>query len=63
MFTVKKPTSEANVSRTIRFDEEIFNDLKNVANEEGISFNSLVLQCCRYSIDCIEKGTNKNIEG
>ena len=56
MFTIKKSISEANVPRTIRFTESLFEELNNVAAESSVSFNALVLQCCRYALDDMEKG-------
>lgn len=51
MFVVDKKMSRSNVPRTIRFTEEIFEELSCIANEEKVSFNQLVLQCCKYAID------------
>lgn len=51
MFKIQKNISEANVSRTIRFTETLFAELNKVAAENKVSFNSLVLQCCRYALD------------
>lgn len=51
MFVVDKKMAKSNVSRTIRFTEEIFEELSHIANAENISFNQLVLQCCKYAID------------
>ena len=51
MFIVNKGLSKSNIPRTIRFTEEIYNSLSEIASHENISFNQLVLQCCRYAID------------
>lgn len=51
MFKVYKKLPKSNISRTIRFNEEIYNKLSEIANSEDISFNQLVLQCCKYAID------------
>lgn len=51
MFSVNKRFSKSNIARTIRFTDDIFNSLLEIANKEDISFNQLVLQCCQYSID------------
>lgn len=57
MFIVNNKVPKSNVSRTIRFTEEIFEDLSRIAGIEGISFNQLVLQCCKYAINnYAEKG-------
>ena len=43
--------SKSNIARTIRFTEDIYEELSNIAISENISFNQLVLQCCRYAIN------------
>lgn len=58
MFEVENKFKNANVARTIRFTEDLFDRLNTVAAENDISFNLLVLQCCRYAIDNM-----KNSEG
>ncbi len=40
----------ANVPRTIRFTEELFEELRAVCEEHHFSFNQLVLWCCEYSL-------------
>lgn len=55
MFEVIQPKSKSNVSRTIRFSEDVFSTLSEIAEKEGISFNALVLQCCQYSIKHYDK--------
>lgn len=57
MFQVDKELKNANVPRTIRFTEGLFEELAAVAQQEGISFNLLVLQCCRYALR--ERETNE----
>ena len=37
--------------------KELFEELAAVAQQEGISFNLLVLQCCRYALR--ERETNE----
>ena len=55
MFKVDKGTKSANVQRTVRFTEELFDRLSAEANANDISFNNLVLQCCKYALDNMEK--------
>lgn len=50
MFEIDKKYNRANISRTIRFTDTIFNELKEISDREDISFNNLVLQCCAYAI-------------
>ena len=51
MFKVKNDFKSANIPRTIRFTEEIFDQLNKIAAENDVSFNLLVLQCCKYAIE------------
>jgi predicted HicB family RNase H-like nuclease len=51
MFVIQKNPPSANVPRNIRFTEELFDELNKAAVENDVSFNSLVLQCCRYALD------------
>lgn len=50
MFEIDKKSSKANVPVTVRFTEELYRDLKSIAEKERVSFNNLVLQCCEYAI-------------
>ncbi|MCM1416755.1 MAG: hypothetical protein NC430_12640 [bacterium] len=51
MFVVKKPHTRTNVPKTIRFTEELNQDLQNLALKTEISFNELVIQCCQYALE------------
>ena len=59
MFKVDKEFKSANISRTIRFTEPLFERLNKMAAENDISFNLLVLQCCKYALDNQEKEDEK----
>lgn len=50
MFEIDKSFAHANISRTIRFTEPLFYELKALAEKENMSFNNIVLQCCAYAI-------------
>ena len=54
MFEINHPMKNANVARTIRFTEPLFEELNKTAKANDISFNMLVLQCCRYALDNME---------
>ena len=51
MFKIKNDFKNANVPRTVRFTDALNEELNKVAVDNGISFNLLVLQCCRYALD------------
>lgn len=59
MFKIDKEFKSANISRTLRFTEPLFEKLHQIAAENDISFNLLVLQCCKYALDHQEKEDNK----
>ena len=48
MFVVKKPEAS---NKTIRMPNELIEKLEKIAAENDVSFNQLVVQCCRYAID------------
>lgn len=51
MFRINKTFGKANISKIIRFTEELNSTLTVLARGEDISFNELVLRCCQYAID------------
>ena len=55
MFQIQNEFSGANIPRTMRFTEGLFDRLNCVAQQNGISFNLLVLQCCKFTLDSMEQ--------
>ena len=55
MFVEDKRDAKANVQKTIRFTEEVYQKLHEISVRENVSFNALVLQCCRYALDNMEQ--------
>lgn len=51
MFKIDNELKNANVARTVRFTESLFEKLNKTAAENNISFNLLVLQCCKYALE------------
>lgn len=54
MFKIDNELKNANTPRTIRFTESLFEKLNETASKNNISFNLLVLQCCKYALDNME---------
>jgi hypothetical protein len=48
----------ANIPRTIRFPEDVFNNYNKLSNETGISFNSLVIEAMKYAYKDLELENN-----
>ncbi len=55
MFKIDNEFKNANVARTIRFTEGLFERLSKYAQENDVSFNYLVLKCCTYALDNSEE--------
>ena len=55
IFKVYNEFANANIARTIRFTEPIYNHLEDIAYKNDVSFNLLVLQCCKYALENIEE--------
>ena len=51
MFKVDNNLRRATMPVSIRFTDELHEALHRVAAQNGISFNLLVLQCCKYALD------------
>ena len=59
MFQIDKEIYGPNSPRTIRFPDEFFEHLCQLAQENGISLNRLVVQCCKYAVDSMEREKDK----
>ena len=60
MFRIDNELRGANIPRTIRFTEKLFEQLNKFAADNDVSFNYLVLQCCKYALDNAENTDGKN---
>ena len=58
MFKIDNELKSANVVRTVRFTEPLFEKLNKTATDNNISFNLLVLQCCKYALENMENQNN-----
>ena len=52
MFEVKK---EEYVNKTFRMPIELVKELEIIAQNEKVSLNNLIVQCCKYSIENLKK--------
>lgn len=55
MFKIEKTEF---VNKTFRMDKRLVERLARVAQEENISVNALVVQCCSYALDDREKNSD-----
>lgn len=51
MFSINKTLINPNMPVTVRFSSVLYEWLRNKADKEEISFNQMVLQCCKYVMD------------
>jgi len=56
MFKIEKPEY---VNKTFRIDKQLLTRLETVAQEENISVNALVVQCCIYALNDMPKSKNE----
>ena len=56
MFRVEK---EEMTNKTFRLPLQLVEKLYTVAQNKGVSLNSLVRQCCEYALDNLVEGDNK----
>ena len=52
MFKVQKPET---VNKTFRQPKELVQELQTVAQNQGVSLNKLVQQCCEYALKNLDK--------
>lgn len=56
MFKIEKPEY---VNKTFRMEKKLVEQLEQLAQNENISVNSLVIQCCNYALDNLELNGDK----
>lgn len=52
MFQIKKIEY---LNKTFRLPVELVKNLEVLAQEKGISLNNLIVQCCEYALENIDK--------
>ncbi len=62
MFQIKRWRHGTNLPHTVRFPEELCESLAQIAQNNNVSFNSLVIQCCNYAIRNIDNTDKTNKE-
>lgn len=49
MFDIEK-YKNSNIQISIRFPENIYNEIKNIAYKNDMSFNNVVISCVKYAL-------------
>lgn len=58
MFKVRKAEESSN--RTIRFPKSLLEQMSKIAQQEKVSLNSFVVQCCEYAMNNLPESNNDN---
>ena len=56
MFQLRK--TEETISKTFRYPISLIDKMSAIAQNEGISLNSFVVQCCEYAIEHLDLNDN-----
>ena len=51
MFAIDKTLLKPNIPRTVRFTPILYDWITEVSEKEGLSFNQVVLLCCKNAKD------------
>lgn len=58
MFKLKKEATEYE-NKSLRLPKPIIDEVQNLANQNNLSFNKVVIQCIEYALDNMESDSNK----
>ncbi len=52
LFKIEKPEY---INKTFRMPKELVEEMETVAQSKDVSLNQLVIQCCKYAMENLEK--------
>lgn len=58
MFKVQR--SEETLNRTFRIPKSLLDKMSEISQNEGVSLNSFVIQCCEYAISDMKNPEDKS---
>ena len=58
MFKIRKNEIEYE-NKSLRLPIDLISEVQELANENDISFNKVVIQCIRYALDHMEQASEK----
>ncbi len=59
MFAIKKDYVEYE-NKSLRLPKDLIDKVQDLANENSLSFNKVVIQCIEYALDNMEKTETTN---
>ena len=57
MFKIKKTE---HINKTFRLPTELVEKMERLAQNKGVSLNNLVVQCCEYALDNIDRSEDES---
>lgn len=60
MFKVRH--TEETTNRTFRFPKSLLDKMSVIAQQENVSLNSFVVQCCEYAMENIQHSDSKETD-
>lgn len=57
MFKVRH--NEETTNRTFRFPKSLMDKMSAIAQQENVSLNSFVVQCCEYAVDNFQQSSDE----
>ena len=43
------------VNKTLRFPADLLEEMQTIAQNQGVSLNNLVVQCCKFALENLDK--------
>lgn len=59
MFEIKKPETS---NKTFRLPVDLIQRLESVAQQNGVSMNYLVMECCEYALNNLKNDDKEDVE-
>ncbi len=57
MFKVRR--TQETVNKTLRFPKDLLEKISVIAQNENVSINSFIIQCCEYALDNIQQNKDE----
>lgn len=57
MFKVQR--TQETVNKTLRFPKDLIEKISKIAQNENVSINSFIIQCCEYAIDNMQQSKDQ----
>lgn len=62
MFVLKKQFSGPYISRTIRFNQDLYRELHLISERNHVSINIAVQCCCQFALESVEDSEHSGFQ-